>query len=259
MSITWFLARHVADLARGEARNMGVVLVHGDQILARFVGENEQGVVDGRRVRAYETSGAYKQWVQYWRSQLAYGPENIINVAKASDRHGNYFLDAAGEWLVGEPLAPQAMLDELYGRLVEEPPESKVDEIELTVTRAAQIIKHELQRSIVIPTTYKDAADSLFFDYRLDNRVPHLMKRVTVPTTEKADTASLHSAAWTFERIIEAKRPELEGLHCIALVRNPTETMPETSLQLLEKFGNVIEAGNPDVDSERLAEYLLAF
>jgi hypothetical protein len=70
----FLIAKYVPDVFRNEPRNIGVVLWSPDGVAARFVGEKPDapGEVDDARVPPFVSSAeAYKQWVRYWRREMA--------------------------------------------------------------------------------------------------------------------------------------------------------------------------------------------
>ena len=67
----YLIAQYMEDVFRREVRNIGVFVHKGDSFAARFVGETEPGVIDGRRTKSFVAPDVYRQWVQYWRRILS--------------------------------------------------------------------------------------------------------------------------------------------------------------------------------------------
>jgi hypothetical protein len=70
----FLIAKYVPDVFRNEPRNIGVVLWSPDGVAARFAGEKPDapGEVDDAQIPPFVSSAeAYKQWVRYWRREMA--------------------------------------------------------------------------------------------------------------------------------------------------------------------------------------------
>lgn len=97
MSASYVIAQYVADVFRGEPRNVGVAVQRGGEVSARFFGEGVEGeatVIDGRRLRGFEYPDVYRQWVTYWRKQLTVTGD-LAGMAEGSG--GNYVIRPGGE------------------------------------------------------------------------------------------------------------------------------------------------------------------
>ena len=69
-SVQYLIAQHVAVPLRQEAANVGVVVKCGDIVGCKFIGEDERGKLDGRRLRSFRFPDVYRQWVKHWREYL---------------------------------------------------------------------------------------------------------------------------------------------------------------------------------------------
>lgn len=68
--IQYLIAQHIPVPLRQEAENVGVLVKHGGIVGCRFIGEDEQGKLDGRRLRSFRFPDVYRQWIQHWRDGL---------------------------------------------------------------------------------------------------------------------------------------------------------------------------------------------
>jgi hypothetical protein len=109
----WFVAKYMSDLRRREPRNVGVILSSNGHLFCRFYGERPSGELDGRRMKGVASSDNYRDWVHYWRSIKRV--EGLRLVHGATD---NYYLERGGQQIVGEPMEPAVLLEELYAQLV---------------------------------------------------------------------------------------------------------------------------------------------
>jgi hypothetical protein len=116
----WFVAKYVGDLRRQETKNVGVVVFSNGAIETRFLGEREDGTIDGRSVRALGSIEIYRAWVEHWRRLAisADGSDALLS-RRGSD---NFFLDFGGERLLGPKHGDASELaTELFEILVGEP------------------------------------------------------------------------------------------------------------------------------------------
>jgi hypothetical protein len=70
----YFVAKHVPDLLRYEPRNVGVVLWTPSGTWARFLGEDDYGHLDSRRLPAFVGDPhTFREWIIYWRGLIQTG------------------------------------------------------------------------------------------------------------------------------------------------------------------------------------------
>ena len=93
MSATYWVAKHVPDPFRGEPRNVGVIVSSKGRTASRFIGEKDDGHIDGRVAKAFAYPDVYRQWVTYWKGQLSRG--EIATIEKAATAH--FYIQAGGE------------------------------------------------------------------------------------------------------------------------------------------------------------------
>lgn len=116
MTANYWVAQHVSDLFRNEPRNVGVFVQIGNQFAAKFFGEIEEGRVDGRRLREFRYPEIYKQWVEYWRSEIREG--GIEEIVKNNGSH--YRIMEVGEVTDIDEDSPQDVANYLYALIVSE-------------------------------------------------------------------------------------------------------------------------------------------
>lgn len=72
MAAKYWLAKHIPDPLRAEPRNIGVIVSVGNAFAARFIGERDDGKgLDGRKLGDFAYPDVYRQWVAFWRGELA--------------------------------------------------------------------------------------------------------------------------------------------------------------------------------------------
>jgi hypothetical protein len=118
----FLIAKYIPDVFRNEPRNIGVVLWTPDGVAARFLGEKPDapGVVDESAIPPFIASAvAYKQWVRYWRRELAKAdgtPESLETIRQTGA--SNYLLADGG---IVNPLSTPhlpTLLSQLFQQLV---------------------------------------------------------------------------------------------------------------------------------------------
>lgn len=114
MSARYWIAQYVQDVFRNEPRNVGVLVAVGNDVAGRFLGENEDGIIDGRRLKNFPYPDVYRQWITYWRRELAKGhvaelPEHSAANFRVAD--GGTVSDIGGD-------AASTVAEYLYSTLV---------------------------------------------------------------------------------------------------------------------------------------------
>lgn len=113
-SAEYLMLQYVRDPLRREGMNVGVVVRKGGQYAARFFGE-ENGVLDGRRIRAMAAPDVYREWVAYWRRSLR-DADPFESILKA--RRENYHAFLGGEIYDTHGDSPDKVADYLFSVLV---------------------------------------------------------------------------------------------------------------------------------------------
>lgn len=206
MSAHWFVVKHIPDLVRREPRNIGVILLAGDARVSRFLGEQEDGDIDGRTVPQFGNHLVYKAWVKQWRSLRDQGAAALSHQAEVGRRPGgSFYIEDGGEQLVGnDERAPEDILDDLYATLVRPDIESAVaDDVRSLTQRVIRRLGlvRRVQERARLPVVVDGVPDDLWFDYRYDNGRPHLMQRIGLATSDKSTWDRLHLVETNFERL----------------------------------------------------------
>lgn len=203
MNFQWYVAKYVGDLRRREPRNFGLILIADDEVYFRFMGENEDGSIDGRRVRWAQSPETYKAWVTYWKSSIRRDNEELISSSRADD--DNYYLEPSGKRIFGEQQADvNDFFDTLYSSLVEDPrPE------DMSITQLSENVIRRLRIAMSVKKQWRyspeDSSDEITFHYRYDNGVINLMQRVSLPYPDDRSWDNVHAAAWTLSHADKLK------------------------------------------------------
>lgn len=211
----YFVARFIENLARGEAKNVGVFYMSDEGISARFLGEKGGNAVDLRTVRSLiPHTPTYKQWIEYWRAVL---DERI----EPSDQIKEILRSAKGNFVVEEGsgifIPPQAATDEahrleyLFHLLVDEFPQiDNTDVVQRSLSdRCEQIVKkYQLRKdphfsesptiSIDVDGTKKHVRPSYHW---LNGRDIYYQKVLIDDVKLDLTQRDVTSARWLFERL----------------------------------------------------------
>lgn len=258
----WLIAKYQDDLHRREPRNVGIVLLVGELRLARFLAEREPGTVDGRAIRWIRSASAYRQWIRYWRRQMHHdGFEQLLH-APIPDAEQNFYLQPGGELLLsGGVTDPHDLLDDLYGRLVDDAIDTRAEDIGRLSERVLAPLEMRLPKPItrdtVVHVQIGDVLDELRFDYRYNNGRPHLMQRVSLTQPDARSWDRVHATAWAFTQIHKSADDAMRGAELIALVKTRDED-PSLGRQLLhlEREAHVVDVTRPEEAQQQLFELL---
>ncbi len=113
--VQYLIAQYEADPLRKEPRNVGVIARMGDRTLCRFMGEKEDGRIDGRELRWMSFPDVYRQWVFYWR-EAGMGVDVLEKLLESNK--GNYGLVRGGKVFDTGNDQLEQVVDYLYSRFV---------------------------------------------------------------------------------------------------------------------------------------------
>jgi len=245
----WLVAKFIPDLRRREPQNIGVVVYVDGQAFTRFLGDREDGQIDGRRVRWTQSVDTYKAWVRYWRKSISQLEMDALLECRADD---SFYLEYGGERLLGDPhIDPEELADDLYAKLVED-----IGVAPLSITGLAEGvfstlgIQDRIQRDIAFDAAVMgNPVDRVRFDYRFDNGQTSLMQRVSLLVGGERAWNAAHSAAWSFDRALDQLQTvHPQGVQLIALVRTPDDRDSRQQVGVLNELATVV-----DLDDEKRA------
>lgn len=245
MSLRWMVAKYVPDLRRSEPVNVGIVLIAGDRVLTRFLGERGDGI-DGRTIRGsgIRVIETYKAWVDYWRSLIAQHGTQAESSLLREIAGANYYICSGGERIVGgEMETPDEMLGTLFATLVER------EEVPVEAASTARLAETVLRQLAVFDTAVPDFEVRVHgkgnktypvrFDFRFDNGAANLMRRVTLAADDARSWNACQSAAWAFEKVSGER---LDGLNtrCIAMVRLRDDDEVSKQVEMLGEYATIV-------------------
>lgn len=234
-SIQLAVVKCVPDPVRDEPRNVGVFAWRGKEFAARFIGEDEGGALDRRRVplKVVADRQTYGDWVAYLRGQLEDGgvidplvgrrvslgdPTFLESLAHVM--RGGYGVRDAGEAITNYDWALQKVVAEAFERFVASDDLADLDEEEEEVQATA---RHKLLAYTAVRALrkkkYQERRDfvrhyPVFGKTQGGNRVPAVFDiGITAPTdliTEGrvllVDAVSLVSAGKDVSDVVDRAR-----------------------------------------------------
>jgi hypothetical protein len=243
MTTRYLTVRYISDLARGEPKNIGVVLDSAQGVMARFLGEKDNKL-DLRSVRSLVShTASYKQWIDYWRYVISQDTESEKKLGEllASSR-GNYVV-SEGEMVYLPPEVatdPHRTLSHLFYLLVSEFPQQQEEEAELSLgARCDEIIKKfELRKSphfkdapVVDVTLSTDVRQHIVPSFAWVNGIEVYFQKVSiVGARPDASRKNVNNAAWIFEKLKLANRDRVTK----ALLKVTEPNAPEEATRLID-------------------------
>lgn len=227
----YLIAKYIPDLIRMEPRNIGVVVWSLDGIEARFLGEkpNHPGNVDGRSLPAFISNlGAYKQWLRFWRTELAKEAVDTISGDDAISRTSPAFLEALMSWNKGNFVLNEGgygldyveaddlgeFTDYLYRMLVDtsdgdEVQDPTLDELCDEIIKEAHLQKNpNFQSAFKVECPIADRAQARVVTYEFSHAykngsLQRLYQRVPLSRRKTVLRKTVHDSAWMFEKVIQ--------------------------------------------------------
>jgi hypothetical protein len=214
MNVPYFLARYVDDPLRMEPKNIGVVAVINDRVHARFLGEIEsEGGIDLRRLRGHvRHTGAYRQWIEYWRYIIASRPTaNDALLELRATSKANYLVSEGATLTLPDEHETDSgeIVEYLFNLLVSSFPEAKNEELSLA-QRCDEIIgEYRLRQnphfsiSPTVPCRLPDfQTENVQPSYAYVNGAEIYFQKVPlVGNRPEYSSKEVHNAAWIFERL----------------------------------------------------------
>jgi hypothetical protein len=264
MTTQWLLAKYVSDVARHEPQNVGLILLRDGEIATRFIGQRQDGSIDGRLTKYVRSFATYRAWVEHWRSLSAEGVDALLAAATASQRDENYVLEVGGQIVLGaDPSIETAeLLDDLYGRLVDDVPDPALESVKRLAERVIDGIQKRtgrvIERDSKVVVETDGVVDELRFDYRYNNGKPHLMRTLSLSYTDSRSWDQLHSLAWSFNQVHQAGDEDIRNAELIALIRTrePDQALERQLTALRHQHAKVVDVANVDQAQAELLELI---
>lgn len=196
--------------------------------------------------------------MEHWQKQLARAasPEDLARLALQKRPGDSFFLEAGGEVLsMPNPRPAEALLDELYGVLVEAPHDDEADQPPDRAELAEEVftrlgIEKQVKRRVSVDLTLTSAGlfDRHTFDYRFDNGVSTVMRTMTLGLWER-----VHSAVFSFASVKSQKK-----FNTGTIIVTPEKATDELAGQvgLIREHAQVVNLFDASVAAQQLAGIL---
>lgn len=277
----FLVVKYVPDLHRFEPRNIGVIVWAACGVDARFMAEvDSSGDVDGRSVAGFVSSpSAYKQWVRFWRTQIAaeeiepcYGGSPIKKASPGFVEElirtgaGN-FLVSDGGILLDEVTEGnlREVVNDIYERLVtptasaatiaattaEEIRDPALDEICDELIEKSSLVNDPNFKSSFVVACAIGTGGNLFENFEVSHAyesgsLKQLYQRVPISKQKKTLRKTIHDSAWMFEKITQNKIATYEQCACLVYASDEQKKDPYVaqSLSILSTVGRVVNVAN---------------
>jgi len=237
-----------------ETRNIGVFVRFNDHWRSRFLGESD-GKLDLRRVRGVvEHTGAYEQWVSYWRHLVASSrPEDVPKALIDSSKVNFVVCEGAAVFLAPDAVGTEERtLDHMFYLVVGEFPEQRSEELNLSQIVEEKIRRYGLRTNPHFresPAVKIELGGGAFEHVRPSfsyvNGTQQYFQKVAInPLRPEITQREVHNAAWIFEKLRTiADRLETNDLVKVVTHVGELNQIPPTTpeyLNLLNTLSHVI-------------------
>lgn len=221
MNTRFIIAKFIPDVFRNEPKNIGVIVWSPQGVAARFFGERAPGDIDGRSVRhGCADTGAYKQWITYWRECLnqeiiepVRGGTPVARTSKefldvlCGESVGQFFLEDGGEAATAAADSLQICVDDLYRRIVDDEPIEYVapkDDSLQDVADSILSLTHIREAKGFIPDFVPPTLEQCKFSFGFQNGKLSLFQKVSFPLQAPFLEKNYKSTAWDFQEVLGA-------------------------------------------------------
>jgi len=270
MSARYWVARYISDLFRKEPRNIGVFVEANGAVAARFFGEGEPGQIDGRKLRVLKYPDVYRQWIDFWRAEIARTPPaSLIEMSRSHyrviegegvDDIGASTVDDVANYLYALLVSEGGFREALglQGDVEEQAAASLTNEViealkeEHLLSAGDMFVPHPVRRSVSIVGKINVQHKPAFVQEN-----GHLYVMETVDFTSQRKRMARDHAGWSAYMFsdIRAVRPDT---HLIAIVRitevDKADEEVENGMALLQSEGRVLNWLDPKDRKDFLEE-----
>jgi len=271
----YLVAKYVSDLQRMEPKNIGIIVWAKGVVSARFAAErlNCPGEIDGRRIPPFVTSmAAYKQWVDFWRSELDAMPLRAgRTLQKWSDNlkqtgRGNFWLADGGTILQDLRTEEiQQLTNDLYHKLVEPAFADEMRDVALDQVADDVIRRLQLARNKNFHNRYKvncrvadNVTEAFEFSHAYSNgTLKRLYQRVPLANKRTPLRRAVHDSAWMFEKVVEQQFVSKD--QAVALVYATEEQRQDPSINWsFDVLRSVARVANLADSNEAIAAFAVS-
>jgi hypothetical protein len=233
MSAQYWVAQYVSDVFRNEPRNVGVLVAVRNDVAARFVGEGEDGALDGRRLKNFPYPDVYRQWITYWRRELARGQASSLPQNSAANfrvTEGGKVADIGGDgagavaaYLYSTLVSDGGLREALAETEAEEPQRVLLDVEVAAALAQAQLLGQDADHAAVPHPVRKEApvAGRILAEYKpaFVQQNGRLYVMETVDFTKSQKKISRDHAGWSACMYRDVRAAHGDAIEPISIVR----------------------------------------
>ncbi len=278
MTPRYLLAKYIPDMARYEPKNIGVIVWSPYGIKCRFLAEKplNPSNIDGRSIPPFVTNSyAYRQWITFWTKEasksviepvcggepVSSSSPHMMDVLRQTSKdnfvleEGGYLLDAIGQEDI------QHFVDYLFDTLVnqsepEEPKDPTLNEISEDVIAKSNIRSTPyFHDDYPLKLEIDSVEDIAKFSHVYQNGKVSVVQKIAI---SKLLDKNVHSAAWQFEKVREAKLVKKTEDMLALIYATPEQQADTRTNQLLRVLGSVAPVINLYTQREDFEHWLRA-
>lgn len=246
--------KFLAKPAAREPQNIGIIVSRDGaapvELKARFVGEREDGTVQGRALRV--PTDVYQRWASYFLRKVKNGEWDDIARLNRS-RPANFYLDHLTT--VPDERALAEVLDRAFSEYVSirSGGTEARDELKDRVEAVLQTAGVTAERDLTVDGQLRQEMVPVTFSYAYRNGQLHLMDRVQT----QGAALSVRKNAFDFAMRAEMATKAGAAQSFVAFVdlEGGTESI-ETDLRVLEQLANVVDVADMDAAVRSVQELM---
>ena len=263
----YLIAKYIPDLNRMEPRNVGIVVWSPEGIEARFLAEkpNNPGELDGRSIPSFVTSpSAYRQWIQFWRSELAKAEIESAKSGVRVSRSSLDFLTALESWNQGNFVLAEGgvlldaidaddlptLTEHLFRTLVDtggadEPRDPTLDELCNRLIEETRLSSdpHFISRYSLSCEVATNTIEKFEFSHAYANgTLQRLYQRVPLSKRKSQLRKTVHDSAWMLEKVIrkELVTRDQSGVLVYVTDEQRADTVVDEAIRVLGSVTRVL-------------------
>jgi hypothetical protein len=251
---SYLIAKYVDDIRRNEPVNVGVIVFDGEQVLARFEGEDDAQAIDKRRIRRIGGRDAYVAWVQHWRRLLQAidhsDPNTSIDAVMRHAGSQDFYVEPGGTILLDTDERDLAeSVRDLYARLVKPedlPSPPSLKQKSKTALRLAGAVLDDVEQFKENVDVKVEVGGEVFddrFSYAVKNGAWHFLQEVSFdPQKLVKSRKEANNCAFLMEHAIT----DGDGLRLVLFDSADIDEQTEPLLARIRKIAPGVVVGEPD-------------
>ncbi|MFF7453055.1 hypothetical protein [Kitasatospora sp. NPDC008115] len=253
----WFLVKYISDVFRNEPMNVGVVVSGPSGVGSRFIGEREDGSINGQRLgKKIDGVETYKAWVKFIRREAEKGRLESRIDSLARRVGDSYLIERRGPVLSGhEDQSPSEIAAELFSALVTTgtPAAPSLDALaEDAISRLDLPQGHAIDRDVDYDVADRNERHIIHFDYRHRGGPVTLMDRISLARHGKPLSQSVNDLLFRIDKMEKSGNVD----NFVALYSGADASSAiEKQLRLINAYANTVNLSNSEA-SDTLGQIL---